>query len=48
MRRDHMLYLKWKDTGDVLCLSTAHKMTTTNVEVKCKNGVNTKLKPDAI
>jgi len=33
---------------DVLCLSTAPKMTTTNVEVQCKNGVKTKSKPDAI
>ena len=47
MRRDHLLCLKWKDTRDVLCLSTAHKMTTTNVEVRGKNGVKTKSKPDA-
>ena len=48
MRRDHLLCFKWKDTRDVLCLSTAHKMTTTNVEVQCKNAVKTKSKPDAI
>ena len=48
MRRDHLLCLKWKDTRDVLCLSTAHKMTTTNVEVQCKDAVKTKSKPDAI
>jgi len=47
MRRDHLLCLKWKDTRDVLCLSTAHKMTTTSVEVRGKNGVKTKSKPDA-
>ena len=44
MRRDCLLCLKWKDTRDVLCLSTAHKMTTTNVEVQCKDGVKTKIK----
>ena len=48
MRRDHLLCLKWKDTRDVLCLSIAHKMTTTNVEVQCKGGVKTKSKPDTI
>jgi hypothetical protein len=48
MRRDHLLCLKWKDTKDVLCLSTAHKMTRTNVEVRCKGGVKTKSKPHAI
>lgn len=48
MRREHLPCLKWKDTRDVLCLSTAHKMTTTNVEVQCKDGVKTKSKPDAI
>ena len=48
MRRDHLLCLKWKDTRDVLYLSTARKMTTTNVEVQCKNGVKTKSKPDAV
>jgi len=48
-RRDHLLCLKWKDTRDVLCSSTALKMTTTNVvEVQCKNRVKTKSKPDAI
>ena len=38
MRRDHLLCLKWKDTRDILCLSAAHKMATTNVEVRCKAG----------
>jgi len=33
MRRDNLLCFKWKDTRDVPCLSAAHKMTTTNVEV---------------
>jgi hypothetical protein len=40
--------LKQKDTRDVLFLSTAHKITTTNVEVLCKERVKTKSKPDAI
>ena len=47
LRRDH-LCSKWKDTRNVLCLSTAHKITTTKVEVQCKGGVKTKSKPDAI
>jgi len=48
MRRDHLLCFKWKDTSDVLCLSTAHKITTPSVEAPCKDGVKTKSKPDAI
>jgi hypothetical protein len=41
-------HTNWKDTRDDVCLSAAHKMTTTNVEVCCKDGVKTKSKPDAI
>ena len=48
MRRNHLLCLKLKDTWEILCLSTAHKMTTINVEVWCKDGVKAKSKPDAI
>jgi len=48
MRRDYLLCLKLKDTTDVLCISAAHKMTTTSEGVRCKNLVKTKSKPDAI
>ena len=41
-RRNHLLSLKWKDTRDVVCLSTPHEMTKSNVEVRCNNGVKTK------
>lgn len=36
MRRNHLLYLKWKDTGDVLMLSTCHKATATEMMVRSK------------
>ena len=48
MRRGHLLCLKWKDTRDVLCLSSAHTMTRTEVTVRSKNGVNVRAKPDVI
>lgn len=48
MRRDHLLCLKWKDKRDVLALSTAHTMTTSDVLVRSKGGYTTKTKPDVI
>lgn len=48
MRRNHLLCLKWKDKRDVLALSTAHKMTSSQVMVRSKEGMVQKSKPDAI
>lgn len=48
MRRDHLLCLKWKDKRDVLALSSAHKMTASDVLVRSKGGFITKSKPDVI
>lgn len=48
MRRNHLLCLKWKDTRDVLFLSTCHKATSSDVMVRTKEGPKIKSKPDAI
>ncbi|XP_046385713.1 piggyBac transposable element-derived protein 4-like [Ischnura elegans] len=48
MRRKHLLCLKWRDTRDVLLLSTKHKMTSSLVQVRTKEGLLMKNKPDAI
>lgn len=48
MRRNHLLCLKWKDTRDVLMLSTCHKATSTDVTVRTRDGPKQKSKPDVI
>lgn len=48
MRREHLFCLKWKDTRDVLALSTVHKMTTSDVLGRGADGVVYKTKPDLI
>lgn len=48
MRRNHLLCLKWKDTRDVVALSTCHQATSSNVVVRGRTGAVTKNKPDVI
>ncbi|XP_049958151.1 piggyBac transposable element-derived protein 4-like [Schistocerca serialis cubense] len=48
MRRNHQLCLKWKDTRDVLFLSTVHEITISDTSVHTKEGIKVKSNPDAI
>ncbi|KAJ8878981.1 hypothetical protein PR048_019587 [Dryococelus australis] len=47
-RKDYILAMKWRDTRDVLCLSTKQKATSSTASVKAKGGRVDKSKPDAI
>lgn len=48
MRRGPLLCLKWKDTRDVLMLTTEHKATSSEVVVRTKQGNKNKIKPDVV
>ncbi|KAJ8883939.1 hypothetical protein PR048_015795 [Dryococelus australis] len=48
MQHEHLLCLKWKDTRDVLTLSTLHNATPSKVDMKSKNGNLKKTNPNVI
>ena len=44
----HLTLCMWKDTRDVIILSTKHGASCSEVRVKCKGGSEIKVKPDAV
>jgi hypothetical protein len=47
-RSNDLMAVKWRDTRDVLALSTKHQFTSTTVQVRSRNGIIGKRKPDVI